>query len=213
MLQEMLHRMRRPVQILGISDPNDSDRTFVDLLEMLRDLGNSYLVVRLMMASEPDAWGAALNIQALPMMGFLGPQGELAPIDLIGVPRGYQFGALLTLILALGSSYHLPLGHGVIGALRNLSCDVLLEVFVSPTCPHSPHVARLAEQFALANPARVHTRIIDAIAFPQLAPRGLETVPHIRVQALGQVIGTYTGMTTASKLWQLVNYGLKGANR
>ena len=52
-----------------------------------------------------------------------------------------------------------------------------IQVFVTPTCPYCPQMARAVYQLALANP-KVHPEVIEVSEFPELAQRyGVRAVP------------------------------------
>ena len=67
---------------------------------------------------------------------------------------------------------------------------VLLQVFVTPTCPYCPQAVVLAHQMALESPM-VEAEMVEAMEFPQLASRyGVSGVPQTTINAgAGTVVG------------------------
>jgi thiol-disulfide isomerase/thioredoxin len=67
-----------------------------------------------------------------------------------------------------------------------------MQVFVTPACPNCPRVARLAHQFAMANP-RIVADVIDANEFPELSERyRVRTVPKTIINDRVEFVGSLT---------------------
>ena len=90
-------------------------------------------------------------------------------IRFYGLPAGYEFSALLDAILGV-STGDSGLGAATKSKLSLIAHPVHLEVFVTPTCPHCPGMARLAHRMALESDL-VTADCIEATEFPELAGR------------------------------------------
>jgi glutaredoxin-like protein len=86
-----------------------------------------------------------------------------------GLPGGYEFVTLIETIVDIsrGTSH---LSDKMRKRLRKLNHDVRIQVFVTPACPHSPQMARLAYHLALESP-RIRAEVIEASEFPELSQR------------------------------------------
>jgi len=209
-LYEMLSTLRRPISLMVFVDPKNDGQAAHDLVQELHELAPELLQYRVISVDETSIVAKTLSVTETPSWRFLGSAGELVPVEIIGMPTGYQFGSFLNLLLTL-SQGHLHLGHSVHGALKNIASDVLIEVLVSATCPNCPEVVRMAQECALANPARIFSRTLDAGQHPHGIPPGLEIVPYTRIVVGGRVEAARAGMMSHRELWRLIQTGLKGA--
>ncbi|MCL5117133.1 MAG: hypothetical protein M1272_08305 [Firmicutes bacterium] len=207
-LRDMLTGLHRPVGILAFAPRHASDGVQA-LLDELMVLADGRIHGQWTDPEEREALAAALGVSASPTFRFIGPTAEIAPVEMVGLPSGYQFGAFLNLLLALNRG-RLYLNHSVSGAVKNLSHDVVLEVVVSATCPNCPEVVRLVQQCAMANPARVFARSLDAAQHPDLVPAGVDAVPYTRIFVDSRLMAEKVGMMSSSQLWHLIQAGTKG---
>lgn len=90
-------------------------------------------------------------------------------IRFFGIPSGYEYLSLIEAIIDV-SRRTTGLSEKTKVALRALSRDVHVQVFVTPTCPYCTSVVRLAHQCALESP-RVRADMIEATEFPHLAQK------------------------------------------
>lgn len=94
-----------------------------------------------------------------------------------GTPSGYEFTTLLTAIVDAGSGKP-EIEQATSYFLSSLDRDLLLKVFVTPTCPHCPRAAVTALRLAGASP-RVRAEIIEANEFPEMSIRySVQGVPR-----------------------------------
>jgi len=93
-----------------------------------------------------------------------------------GLPGGTEFPSFLETIVDVsrGETLFSPESKR---SLKKLKGDVAVRVFVTPTCPYCPAMARAACQLALATP-HVKAEVIEVNEFPDLAQRyGVRAVP------------------------------------
>lgn len=92
-----------------------------------------------------------------------------AAVKFYGFPSGTEFPGFVQSIIDISRGEPLlpPLS---VKSLRKLKDDVTVRVFVTPTCPYCPQMARAAYHLALANP-KVQAEVIEITEFPELAQR------------------------------------------
>jgi glutaredoxin-like protein len=110
---------------------------------------------------------ARFDVARIPAIVLHGGDGRW--LKYYGLPGGYEFVTLVETIVDIsrGISY---LSDRVRKRLRKLENDVRIQVFVTPSCPHSPEMARLAYHMALQSP-RISAEVIEAGEFPELSQR------------------------------------------
>jgi glutaredoxin-like protein len=86
-----------------------------------------------------------------------------------GMPGGTEFPAFLESIVDI-SRGEVLLSKESVKELKKLREDVLVRVFVTPTCGYCPQMVRAVYQLSLANP-RVRAEVIEVNEFPELADR------------------------------------------
>lgn len=212
MLKDMLKSLRRSVHLMVFVDDDHAAVGARDLAGELQRSAAGHLRVDVlpMSATSVRSLASLLGVRYTPTWRFVSPSGEVGPIEFIGLPTGYQFGAFLSLILDL-SQNHWHLNHGLHGAFKSIPTDVLIEIIVTATCPNCPQVVRLAYECALANPARLHARVIDGNQYPALVPPEAELVPYTRVSIPHQgLTQDRIGMMTSRDLLTLIQTSVKG---
>jgi glutaredoxin-like protein len=110
---------------------------------------------------------AQYRVERIPAIVLHG--GDERWLKYYGLPGGYEFVTLVETIVDIsrGISY---LSDETRRRLRKLKNDVRIQVFVTPACPHSPQMARLAYQAALESP-HIRAEVIEADEFPELSQR------------------------------------------
>lgn len=86
-----------------------------------------------------------------------------------GMPGGTEFPGFLDSIVDI-SRREVLLSDESVKALQKLDEEVGVRVFVTPTCPYCPQMARAAFQLAMVNP-KVRAEVIEVNEFPELAER------------------------------------------
>ena len=106
-------------------------------------------------------------VDKIPALAF--PAGDGRWLKYYGFPGGHEFLTLVETIVDLSRGERL-LSEGVRKRLRKLKKDVLIQVFVTPSCPYCPQMARLAYHMALESP-HITAEVIEAQEFPELSQR------------------------------------------
>jgi glutaredoxin-like protein len=111
-------------------------------------------------------------------------------IQYSGIPAGHEFNTLINDILIV-SRRDSGLDAKTREYLKNLDQPLLLQVFVTPTCPYCPRAVLLAHQMAMENPAMIRAEGVEATEFPDLANRfNVRGVPQTVINAgSGMVVG------------------------
>lgn len=144
--------------------------------EMLQELAalSDLLSLRVHILEEAQEEARRMGIERIPGILLRGSDG--ARLKFYGLPGGMEFPGFVESIVDLsrGESLLSPESQR---ALRKVKKDITVRVFVTPTCPYCPQMARAAYHLALANP-RIHPEVIQAGEFPDLAQRyGVKAVP------------------------------------
>jgi len=105
------------------------------------------------------------------------PEGEdTARVRFFGIPSGYEFSSLIEDIVDV-SQGKTSLSPQTKEKLAQLTDDIHIQVFVTPTCPYCPSAVRTAHMMAIES-KHIRADMIEAIEFPHLANRyGVRGVP------------------------------------
>ena len=107
------------------------------------------------------------GVDKVPAVVF--PAGDGRSLKYYGFPGGQEFLTLVETIVDLSRGERL-LAESVRKRLGKLKKDVLIQVFVTPSCPYCPQMARLAFHMALESP-HITAEVIEAQEFPELSQR------------------------------------------
>ncbi len=109
--------------------------------------------------------------------------GTHSRVKFYGTPSGYEFSSLLTTIIDTGGSEE-PLVEGTVQFLNDLDKDLVMQVFVTPACPHCPSSAVLASRMARYSD-KVRSEVIEANEFPELSRKfRVQGVPRTVVNGI-----------------------------
>jgi glutaredoxin-like protein len=106
-----------------------------------------------------------------------------------GIPAGHEFSSLINAIL-LVSKGESGLGENTRSFLAELQQPILMQVFVTTSCPYCPQAVTLAHQMAMESEF-VQAEMVEAVEFNELSNRfGVSGVPHTVINAgKGELIG------------------------
>jgi len=132
------------------------------------------------------------NVDKTPGLVIAGKEGDQVTdfgIRMAGIPAGHEFSSLIQDILIV-SARDSGLNQQTREMLKAVQQPVLLQVFVTPTCPYCPRAVVLAHQMALESPL-VQAEMVEATEFPDLSNQHrVSGVPHTVVNnGKGNVIG------------------------
>ncbi|RCW60899.1 MULTISPECIES: protein disulfide oxidoreductase [Halanaerobium] len=109
-----------------------------------------------------------LGIDRAPAIIFLNNEGQDSGVHFYGIPSGYEFTSLIEDILDMSDKERIDLSEDIKKEIQELDSDVLLQVFITPTCPYCPRAVRVAHQMAMLNP-RVRGEMVEAMEFEELS--------------------------------------------
>ncbi|MGB9906332.1 MAG: protein disulfide oxidoreductase [Candidatus Saccharicenans sp.] len=136
------------------------------LLEELTGLSDRIKLTVYELDKEPER-AAQFQVDKVPAIIVMGEQD--AGIRFFGIPSGYEFMSLLEAIVDV-SRGETELSQETKTALKNLTREVNIQVFVTPTCPYCPVAVRLGHQMALESPL-VKAAMVEATEFPELTQK------------------------------------------
>lgn len=97
-------------------------------------------------------------------------------IRYFGLPVGYEFGVIVNDIV-VASTGMVKLPPYVVDLVKGINTPIHIQVFVTPTCPYCPSIAKTAHNFAVLN-QNITADVIEVTEFPELSKRyGVYAVP------------------------------------
>jgi glutaredoxin-like protein len=163
---EILAKVANPVRLVLFKE--DSGCQFCkDAVGLAQELGglSDKLSVEVYDLQKDAAKAAEYRVDNVPAFVIAGDKDY--GIRYYGVPAGFEFTTLLTLVELVGSRDS-GLKPEIKSKLSDLASPADMQMFVTLTCPVCPVAAVTAARFAIEN-EKVSLSIIDATEFPQLA--------------------------------------------
>jgi len=140
------------------------------LMEELAGLSDKlHLVVYDLSTPEGQEKARAMRVEAAPTLILREKGSDRVNLRYRGIPAGYEFASLLEDIEMLGRDGH-GLPEETVKFLQGLPEEVVLQVFVTPTCPYCPQAVRTAHRFAYATD-KVFGEMVEANEFPALSEK------------------------------------------
>lgn len=208
-IKELFADLNEPVQILFFGSKNECDyceqtRQLLEELVAISDkIGFSVHDV------EEDAELAAkFNLDKAPVTIVAAKDGEEVTnqgIQFSGIPSGHELTTLINDVL-LVSNRDSGLDQETRDFLKGLDKPLLLQVFVTPTCPYCPRAVFLAHQMAMENPEMVRAEGVESMEFPELAQKFFVSgVPQTVINSgAGMVVGAVPEGHLLSEIRQAV---------
>jgi glutaredoxin-like protein len=192
-VQEAFKQLKEPAQVLFFGKKEDCQycQDTLQLIEEVVALSDK-LGLEVHDIDDELALAQQYRIDKTPGFMIAGKDGEQIldfGIRFAGIPSGHEFSSLIhDLILVSGRDS--GLSSKARQVLQNLDRPVLLQVFVTPTCPYCPQAVVLAHQMALESPM-VEAEMVEAMEFPELSNQfGVSGVPQTTINSgAGTVIG------------------------
>lgn len=108
------------------------------------------------------------GVDRAPAIIFLNNEGRDSGVHFYGIPSGYEFTSLIEDILDMSDHERIDLSEDIKKEVMAIDSDVLLQVFITPTCPYCPRAVRVAHQMAMLNP-KVRGEMVEAMEFEELS--------------------------------------------
>lgn len=192
-VREVFAQLNQPVEILFFGSKTDCDYC-EDTLQLAREVVeiSDKLGLQVFDIEADNAVAQKYNVDKAPGLVIAGRDGDQLMdygVRLAGIPSGHEFSSLIQ-DLILVSNRDSGLSPKTREFLKELHKPVLLQVFVTPTCPYCPRAVVLAHQMALESPL-VQAEMIEAMEFPELSERhGVSGVPQTTINdGAGVVVG------------------------
>jgi len=138
----------------------------IALAQELAELSDKIQVEVHHLADGSDSAASLFHVDRAPAWVLLGPGRQDFGIRFFGIPSGYEFSTIVADVVQL-SRGEPDLSADTVRQLAAIDSEVLMRVFVTPTCPYCPQAVYLAHQMAMASP-RVTAEAFEATEFPDL---------------------------------------------
>ena len=192
-VQDVFGQLQNPVEILFFGSKEDCQYCD-DTLQLVTELTgiSERLGLSVYDADEDAEIARQYKVDKYPGLVIAGRDGDQIldyGIRYAGIPSGHEFSSLIhDLILVSGRDS--GLGQETRNFLKSLDSPVLLQVFVTPTCPYCPRAVVLAHQMALES-SMVEAEMVEAMEFPDLSNQfGVSGVPQTTINfGSGTVVG------------------------
>lgn len=196
-ITEAFAEVKEPVQVLffGSKDNCEYCNETQQLLEEVTAL-NDKLELSVYDMQEHNDVASKFNVTNAPGIVIAAKDGAEVTnlgIQFSGIPSGHEFSTLINDIV-IASKRESGLNEKTREFLKNLDKPLLLQVFVTPTCPYCPRAVLLAHQMAMENPQMIRAEGVEATEFPELANRfNVRGVPQTVINSgAGSVVGAVT---------------------
>lgn len=146
-----------------------------------------------------------LGIDRAPATIFVDKEGNDLSVHFYGIPSGYEFNTLIEDIIDISNnSPDLP--EDIIESVKEIEDDVLLQVFITPTCPYCPRAVRIAHQMSMVNP-RIRGEMIEAIEFRELSEKyNVSGVPKTVINnGAAEQVGAVPAQVILDKINQVIS--------
>jgi len=182
--------LKKPVEVILFTQKY-ACHTCIHALELLQELAslNPNIVLKVLYLEEEKELSKKLNIDKVPAILIKAPHGKYN-LRFYGLPTGYEFSVLLDALI-MASSSRTQLKEKSKEALRKITKNITIKVFVTPTCPYCPTASRNALMAAIENP-HLLTEIIEISEYPHLAQKyNVQAVPKTVINEKIVLEGAY----------------------
>lgn len=196
-IQRKLGLMKDEVTILVFAETDALSKELVDFAHALESLSPKVK----MDVRSPEGGKSQrmreLHVEHWPMLVLL--KGDFARIRYYGIPLGYEIPAFTDALVELSNSAT-SLSPKAKATLSTVRRKANIKIFVLPTCPFCPTVARHAYRGAIES-QKVTAEIIDSQMFPDLATHhAVMGVPKIVLNDNLDITGAITDVEFYDKL-------------
>jgi glutaredoxin-like protein len=205
-VQEAFAHLQEPVEVMFFGN-NDPDCEYcADTLQLVEEVTglSDKLGLSVYDIEQDAALASQYKVDKTPGLVIAGREGEQIldyGIRIAGIPSGHEFSSLIQ-DLILVSNRDSGLSQETRAALEKVNKPILLQVFVTPTCPYCPQAVILAHQMAFESPM-VEAEMVEAMEFPELSTRhGVSGVPQTTIN---DGAGTLVGAVPEQHLMEEIN--------
>ncbi len=171
-VKEAFEKMKEPVQLLYFGNKQNCE--YCDETRQLLEevaAADERIGLSVYEAELDKEVAAKFNVSRVPGLVIAAKEGAQVMdfgIQYSGIPSGHEFATLINDIL-LVSGRDSGLGEQTRDFLKKLETPLLLQVFVTPSCPYCPRAVLMAHQMAMENPKMIRAEGVEATEFPELA--------------------------------------------
>lgn len=191
---ELFQDLDQPVAVIFFGDKNGNCDYCDDTRQLLEEVTaiSDKLSLEVYDLQENADVAKQYNVDKAPGIVIAAKDGESIKdygIRYAGIPSGHEFTSIINDLLNV-SRRDSGLSDATRQYLATLSEPVMLQVFVTPTCPYCPRAVVLAHQMALESD-KVQAEMIEAMEFPELSNQhSVSGVPHTVINGgKGNVVG------------------------
>jgi len=150
------------------------------------------------------------GVKYAPTLVILAQDGDTLTdygVRLLGAPAGHEFTTLIHDIIYV-SKGRTDLDEDTRSYLQDLTEPLLLQVFVTPTCPYCPQAVLLAHQMAMES-SLVQAEMVEATEYTDLANQFMVSgVPQTTINAgSARVVGAVPAHTLVEQIQAALNGG------
>ncbi len=204
-VSELFAQMQEPVALIFFGDKNGRCDYCDDTRQLMEEIAeiSDKLSLEIYDLQENADVAKLHNVDKAPGIVVAAKNGEEIVdygIRYAGIPSGHEFTSIINDILTV-SKRDSGLSDATREYLRSLDKPVLLQVFVTPTCPYCPRAVVLAHQMAMES-EMVQAEMVESMEFPELAERySVSGVPHTVINdGKGNVVGAVPESQLVSEL-------------
>ena len=183
--------LKDKVKVLGFVKGEDC-KYCKETKELLEEVASLSDKIELVFPESGEEYG----IEEVPVVVVQDEEGELGTrVRFLGIPSGYEFTSLVKDIMYV-STKTLEISESTIEELQSIENEILIEVYVTPSCPYCPRAVLLAHQFAMVS-EKITGVMVESYEFPAKADEwNVMSVPHTVVRniekgSVGEFIGAY----------------------
>ncbi|MEZ4633291.1 MAG: thioredoxin family protein [Deinococcales bacterium] len=175
-LREDFEGLEQPVELLVLTgshlvlpgkDATGHQRETLALLKEICDLSDKLSLSEMPLASLPEAREAGITLAPTTVLRAKG--SESLNIRFSGIPSGYEFQTLIATIMMIGTGES-GLSEESKTLIAQVQDRVMIESFVTPTCPHCPRAVITAFRLAFHN-SNIMASGIEASEFPVISQK------------------------------------------
>jgi glutaredoxin-like protein len=193
-ISEVFAGIKEPVQMLYFSSQDGCDYC-AETKQLLEEVAALHDKIELSVYDirENQDIASKYNVMNAPGIVIAAIDGgEITDLGIqySGIPSGHELSTLINDILIV-SKRDSGLSETTREFLKNLEQPLLLQVFVTPSCPYCPRAVLLAHQMAMENPKMIRAEGVEATEFQELAGRfNVRGVPQTVINSgAGSVVG------------------------
>lgn len=144
------------------------------------------------------------GVDRVPAIIFTDQEGNDSGVHFYGIPSGHEFNTLIDAMISM-SNGDLELSDEIIEEIKSIDKDVLLQVFITPTCPYCPRAVKVAHEMAMVNP-KIKGEMVEAIEFPELSSQfDVSGVPKTVINSgAGEQVGAVPAKSILNKIKNII---------